>query len=653
MQRFREMFRRIGRSLPFYDRLSPLLRRWMGERFDIQVSAFGVSVVTHLVLLLMLTMLGYAASKSAPPEFRTEVVDTSLSDFAKLESTELAEVDSTTITPVAGSFGPSTSAMIVDRTPAPPIESNLAPDLKATDIQVASVSLPKAVRLDSSVSIKGSGAEHVDNVEGAVDRVAIEILRQLEKGRTLVVWGFDASGSLLAERKRLAAYIDGVYAHIAELDKEGLAGNEALLTAVVAFGKDRKVLTEEPTSDREAIARAIEAVPLDKTGFESSFRTVGEIARRFGKYGKDGQAYRTMAVLVTDEVGDDEEMLEPAIASAVAAKMPVYVLGSAALFGRIEGFMSYTDPETKEFHPRLPVRQGPEAALVENIRMPFWYDGPQYDLLDAGFGPYALSRLAGATGGIYFITRMGSGRVTFDPLGMREYKPDWISKDQYMAMLSKNPLRRAVMRASVVTQQSLPGMPSLTFPPIEAPNFKDEMTRNQEIVARIQYTVDEALGITGAGPGEPTIVSTSKLRDHEPSRRWRAHYDLVRGRLMAMKIRCMEFNSACARMKRDAPKFTRPESNAWRLVPDEEIHISGKAAEAADEARDLLRRVVKEHPGTPWALLAQRELKDPFGLKWVEVTLPPPPKPSESNNNNNNNRRPRNERPRPAELPKL
>ena len=45
--------------------------------------------------------------------------------------------------------------------------------------------------------------------------------------------------------------------------------------------------------------------------------------------------------------------------------------------------------------------------MLEQIRLPFWYDGDQYDILDAGFGPYALSRLAGATGGIYFVTRLG------------------------------------------------------------------------------------------------------------------------------------------------------------------------------------------------------------------------------------------------------
>jgi hypothetical protein len=264
-------------------------------------------------------------------------------------------------------------------------------------------------------------------------------------------------------------------------------------------------------------------------------------------------------------------------------------------------------------------------VALEGIRMPFWYDGPQYDFLDAGFGPYALSRMAGATGGIYFVTRMGGNRVTFDPAGMREYKPDWLSKEQYIAAVNKNPLRRAVMRASVITQQALPGQPSLSFPAADGPEFKDAMGRSQEVVARIQYTVDEALG-RGMPPAEPTIDNTVKRRDHETSRRWQAHYDLIRGRLLAMKTRCLEYNTACAKMKKDPLKFTKPSSNAWKMRPDAEVHLKGKDLADAKEAKELLERVVKDHPGTPWALLAKRELKDPFGFRWEEATVPPNPK---------------------------
>ena len=204
-----------------------------------------------------------------------------------------------------------------------------------------------------------------------------------------------------------------------------------------------------------------------------------------------------------------------------------------------------------------------------------------------------------------------------------------MSQDQYRLAVNKNPLRRAVMRASIITQQNLPLQPALSFPAADGPEFKDAMGRSQEIVARIQYTVDEALG-RGMPPAEPTIDNTIKRRDHETSRRWQAHYDLIRGRLLAMKTRCLEYNTACAKMKKDSPKFSKPNSNAWKMRPDEEVHLKGKDLADAKEAKELLERVVKDHPGTPWALLAKRELKDPFGFRWEEVYVTPPKRMNES-----------------------
>jgi hypothetical protein len=593
---------------------------WLGDRPDLQVRALGASLVTHLVILLAFGMIGYAAHTEYTAPFRTELVDTALPDLGRMDTTELTNIDQRqTLVPTAGSFAPTVAPIVVA-----PVTQSPRPfkDLPRPEIsRAAEIALPLATRFDQTVSVRGSGSEHVGEIEGAIDRIALEILRRLEHGRTLVVWTFDSSGSLLAERQRLSKHIEQVYRDVIKLDNKALAQDGGLLTAVVAFGQNRKTMTREPTADTAEITRAIDEVPLDTTGVETTFQTVTEVVSRYGRYRQGGNVFRTMVIIVTDEVGDDEQYLEEAISVAVAAKVPVYVLGSPAIFGRSEGFMDYTDPKTQHTYHHLPVRQGPESAMIEQIRLPFWYNGPQYELLDSGFGPYALSRLAGATGGIYFITRMGPNRITFDPKGMQEYKPDWMSRHQYELAVTQHPLRQAVLQAAAITQQNLPGEPGLMFPPADDPDFKQVMARNQEIVARIAYTVDMAL--------EP-ISAAVRLRDRETSRRWQAHYDLARGRLLAMKIRCYEYNWACAKMKKDTPKFERERSNAWRLVPDEEIHYSDKAAAAGKEAMTLLKRVVTDHPGTPWALLAQREVKDPFGFKWVETFVPPRPKPRES-----------------------
>lgn len=606
-----------------------LARRLGGERFARELPAIGVSLAFHVAVLTVLGVIGIAAQAELRREITSRVVDSTVPPFDSQEIQDRDQAEMPAVLNPVGSGAPDSGAIALAGS-APVAIPTKADGPDGVKMALASVNVsrpgemvvPTAATLSQSVSIRGSGAEHVGGVEGAVDRIAIEILNRLGRGKTLVVWAFDASGSLVAEREKLSRDIEKVYAHIGELDKDQVAAGDALMTMVVGFGDDRKAMLAEPTGDPAAIGSAIREVPLDTTGVESTFGTVAQVVGKWGKY-KDGkgQAYQTIVIVVTDEVGDDEAQLERAIASAAAAKVPVYVLGSPALFGKVEGRMSYTDPKTKKTYHNLPVRQGPESVALETIHLPFWYGGDQFENLDAGFGPYALSRLAGASGGIYFITRMGPGRLTFDPDAMREYRPDWVSPEQYARSLQKDPIRGAVIRAAMLTQQKLPGQPRLSFPSADSPEFKEAMAENQGNVARIAYTVDEALG---------PIAAVAKLRDREPSRRWRAHYDLIRGRLLAMKFRCAEYQTACAKMKKDAPKFQDTRSNAWRLVPSDQFLSPPKDVATAREAEALLRRVVEEHPGTPWALLAGRELKDPFGFKWAETYAPPPPKRSDA-----------------------
>lgn len=638
----------------------PVLARVLGERPETELPALGVSLSVHLAILTLLGTIGLAvhSDEAKKAEIRSDLVETDLSSLRDLDRVEIQPLDTEPLkeplTPESALVGPVLSAslgkpVVLTGAVAPIASGGTAAPVVNAKIDIrrqTDIPLPPPAKLllDRFIS-RGNGAEQVGDVESAVDRIATEMARRLEKGRTLVVWAFDSSGSLQVERDQLSKYIERVYSQIKELDRGKHTDDEGLLTMVVAFGEGRKAMLKSPTSDTAAIVNAIREVPLDTTGIESTFQTVGEIVGNWGNYRDSKGRYNTVVIVVTDEVGDDELLLEPAIARAQKAEIPVYVLGSSAMFGRVEGRMNYTDPKTKEFFPNLPVRQGPESIALEQIRLPFWYDGPQYDYLDAGFGPFALSRMAGATGGIYFITRFSATNISFDPNAMREYRPDWTTRQEYEKGIRNHPLRFAVLEAARISQESnLPGQPALTFPPIDGPEFKDAMKDNQALVARTEYTVDEALR---------PITEVVKVRDRETSRRWQAHYDLIRGRLLTVKIRCKEYNWACAKMIKDAPKFTKPSSNAWRLVPDQEIHYSDKAKVAGDEAQLLLQRVVNEHPGTPWAVLAQRELKDPLGFKWIEVTLPPRPKPQDMPAAKKKAAAPKGEMPKPREKPKL
>src|SRR5262249_56485976 len=127
--------------------------------------------------------------------------------------------------PAAGSFAPTLAAAItsapstaggvpVSAAPADASRS-LAPELAPLDIRRATETvLPTANLLGQTVSIRGNGAPMVGGVEGAVDRIAIETIRHLEQGPTLVVWAFDASGSLQPEREPLGPHIQAGYTRL-------------------------------------------------------------------------------------------------------------------------------------------------------------------------------------------------------------------------------------------------------------------------------------------------------------------------------------------------------------------------------------------------------------------------------------------------------
>ena len=643
----------VGEMLRGLESRFPWLWRWSGGRLDIELPALTASVLMHGLILTSLAFAGFQVHRESQRQFRSELMDSRLASDSTFQDLDQSAERPAEI-PAAGSFAPNLATTItsapssaggvpVSAAPADATRA-LAPELARLDVRSATeVVVPTANLLGQTVSIRGNGAETVGGVDGAVDRIATEIIRHLEQGPTLVVWAFDASGSLLAERQRLSKHIENIYAHIKQLDASSLAADSGLLTMVVAFGEGRKPMFPKPTDELSEVLTAIGEVPQDETGVESTFTTVAEIVNKWGRFkGAHNHPYRTMVIVVTDEVGDDEARLEDAIAVCRRAKVPVYVLGSQAVFGRTHNYVTYVNPKTKVVSYNVPVRQGPESILPEQIQLPFWYGGEQFRVLESGFGPYALSRLAAETGGIYFVTRFDTRRMGFDPARMREYRPDWIPRERYEKQIANSPLRQAVLTAAQITQQRLPGMPGLGFPPADAPEFKDVMANNQAIADRTAYTVDEAL--------EP-IKRAFKYREREPSRRWQAHYDLIRGRLLAMKVRCFEYNWACARMKKEPPKFTNPRSNAWRLEPDTAIQFSKNAAAAAREAESVLRRVVEDHPATPWALLAQRELKYPLGFKWVETYVPP----IRRNNNAAEAKKKKND-PKPAkppEIPKL
>ena len=85
-----------------------------------------------------------------------------------------------------------------------------------------------------------------------------------------------------------------------------------------------------------------------------------------------------------------------------------------------------------------------------------------------------------------------------------------------------------------------------------------------------------------------------------------------------MRVRSLGYHSRLAEMKSEPKSFQKEKSNLWRLKPGDELDLGPDNAKLAERAKVYLKRVIQDHPATPWAMLAERELSQPFGWQWVE-----------------------------------
>ena len=96
-------------------------------------------------------------------------------------------------------------------------------------------------------------------------------------------------------------------------------------------------------------------------------------------------------------------------------------------------------------------------------------------------------------------------------------------------------------------------------------------------------------------------------------------------------------------------QFKNPKNDTWILRPSREVTVNSALSKDAAGAIAYLNRVAAEHPDTPWALDAERELKQPLGWKWSEAFTDVARRLAE---NQNGNRRRRPERQMPPEKPR-
>ena len=589
--------------------------------------ALAASLVLHVVLLLTLALVGVATPPPTRPA--VTVIETPLErdEEIDLAPQEMIVSDMPAETGAAGEDQSADVAQslapVLDAVSMTPVEA--IPELVG-DIQVDPLDeLPTATEIDETIVVRGAVGATTSGAAGAVDRLTAEIDASLRQRPTVVVWVFDQSVSLSAQRKEIASRLERVFQELGA--DRSQRHRPDLQNLVVAFGKNVSLVTKKPTDDVAEVIRAIDAVPVDDSGVEMTFAAIRAAADSARIYRTSAPKKNVMIVAFTDEVGNDQQLADQTAQHCRKLGIPVYVVGVPAPFGMREVRMKYVEFDPKfdagEDEQWAVIEQGPETLFPEVVRV---RSGAREDeAIDSGFGPFSLSKLCAETGGIYFRVHPNSGergRVTnqmvapmasqiryfFDPDVMHAYQPDYVSAAKLQQDIAANVAKRALVEAARSTEIRPMESPVMTFPRRDEPSLAGLLSEAQKVAAKAQPQIDALHATLTAGAAGRVAIK---------ERRWQAGYDLALGRVLAAKVRTDAYNQMLAQAKLGM-KFQDEKSDTWQLEPSDDVTVGSQTEKLAKQATELLEGVVHDHTGTPWAQLAATELRTPLGYRWTE-----------------------------------
>lgn len=471
--------------------------------------------------------------------------------------------------------------------------------------------LPKEGDFSGTVDTTGGTVENVaqggGGVEGAIDRLTWEIQQSLHEKKTTVIWLFDQSLSLRERRDAIADRFENVYR---QLESLGEGGADSLNTVVATYGEKFALLNDKPSADVKPLISKVRSIANDPSGKENVFYAVGQLASKFQR--ERGRGRNVRLFIVTDEKGDDaERYLEESLVLCRRAGIRVYVVGNVSPFGREKAFMNFRLEDGEQV--QLDYDAGPETVEPESLNVGLWGNRPiNLNLVSSGYGPYGLTRLCKETGGLYYVAKEDS-QVKFNPAVMRNYPPDYRPIVDYMKSLKNNKAKAALVTAAKATKIDNIPLPRLDFPAYNDNILRETITEAQKPAAELIYKIDRLA--EGLAVGE-------KDRDKVNEPRWRAAYDLAMGRALAMRVRAAGYNQMLAEMKGSPRPMQKKDSNEWRIVPSKTINSGAAIKKEERRAATYLKRVMDDHPDTPWAYIAELELSTPMGWEWQENRNP-------------------------------
>jgi hypothetical protein len=203
--------------------------------------------------------------------------------------------------------------------------------------------------------------------------------------------------------------------------------------------------------------------------------------------------------------------------------------------------------------------------------------------------------------------------IPFSEKALEPYLADTISTRTIEDHPEKYPLRAVVLETVKLLRRSFaPSNDVFSIQEIYAGGNRDKLKADiqgkQTKPALLYEELNEAL---------TNLERAGEDRKADPSPRWQAHFQYVHAQLLARAAFAFEYDFMLANIRTD--RLPMPEGYApsgWRLSSQEKMQSGKEMREKVKKAGNILEKLIKEHPGTPWEILAKRDLKQALGLKW-------------------------------------
>ncbi len=138
--------------------------------------------------------------------------------------------------------------------------------------------------------------------------------------------------------------------------------------------------------------------------------------------------------------------------------------------------------------------------------------------------------------------------------------------------------------------------------------FKTRVENDERRVALLMRAIDDALNDLR----DPKVVEAREAEN----RRWQANYDYIHARMQLEYAYLFEYQSMLGSMRKEFPPRDPELQSGWKLASQAKLQGDSAGKKFAKEGHKLLDKIIKDHAGSPWEVLAKREKLTNLGLEW-------------------------------------